>query len=178
MDRKGMIHLYIGNGKGKTTAATGLAIRALGRNLNVLYSQFLKNSDTGEKNILENFPGKVLFFRPAQRHKKFLWDMNEKELAETKEDISKGWEKIKTEFCSGSFDVVILDEILDCLQNDLLDPQQVMKDIMDRPEWVEVVCTGRDAPKAFYEAADYITRMNSVKHPYDRGIKARYGIEY
>jgi len=178
MDRKGMIHLYIGNGKGKTTAATGLAIRALGWDLKVLFAQFLKNSCTGEKNILESFPGKAFFFRPFQRHSKFLWNMNEKELSETREDIRNGWEKIKVQISSGNFDVVILDEILDCIQNGLLDPQTVLNDIAERPEGVEIVCTGRDAPEAFYEAADYITVMNSVKHPYDKGIKARYGIEY
>lgn len=178
MERKGMIHLYIGNGKGKTTAATGLAIRAVGWNLRVLFAQFLKNSCTGEKNILESFSGRVLFFRPAQRHKKFLWDMTGEELAETKEDIFNAWEKLRIHIQSGEFDVVILDEILDCIQNNLIDPKVVLKDITERPAGVEIVCTGRDAPKSFYDAADYITVMNSVKHPYERGIKARYGIEY
>lgn len=179
MDRKGLIHLYIGDGKGKSTAATRLAIRALGRNLNVFFAQFLKTSDTGEKNILEErFPGKLLFFRPAQRHNKFLWNMNEKEFSETKEDILNGWAKIKTEILSGKYDIVILDEILDCIQCNLLDSREVLQDIKQRPYWVEIVCTGRDAPNTFYEAADYITKMGSLKHPYDRGIKARCGIEY
>lgn len=178
MKRNGMLHLYIGNGKGKTTAATGLAIRALGWNLNVLFAQFLKTSDTGEKSAFESFAGKLQFFRPEQRHNKFLWNMTKNELLETKEDIQRGWQKIRTEILSGSYDVVILDEILDCIQCELLNPQQVLKCILERPNNVEIVCTGRDAPKSFYEAADYITRMSSEKHPYDRGIKARYGIEY
>ncbi|NLM10434.1 MAG: cob(I)yrinic acid a,c-diamide adenosyltransferase [Clostridiaceae bacterium] len=178
MDRKGMIHLYIGNGKGKTTAAIGMAIRALGWNMNVLFAQFLKTTSTGERNILDNFPEKLLFFRLIQRHSKFLWNMTEKELSETKEDILRGWRKIRTEIFSGNYDIVILDEILDCIQCDLLDLREVLKDISERPAKVEIVCTGRDAPKDFYEAADYITKMGSLKHPYDRGIKARCGIEY
>lgn len=177
-DRKGMIHLYIGNGKGKTTAATGLAIRALGWNFNILYAQFLKTSNTGEKNILESFPEKIHFFRPRQRHGKFLWNMTEKEIQETKEDILHGWEEIKTEMYSGKYEVIILDEVLDCVQNNLLDSDRVLKDLLERPAGTEIVCTGRDAPRSFYEAADYITRMDSVKHPYNSGVKARCGIEY
>ncbi|HEY8421457.1 MAG TPA: cob(I)yrinic acid a,c-diamide adenosyltransferase [Thermoclostridium sp.] len=179
MDRTGMIHLYIGNGKGKTTAAAGLAIRALGRDYKVFFAQFLKTSDTGEKNILEKcFGEKLLFFRPVQRHGKFLWNMTEKELLETKEDIMNGWRIIAAELHSGKYDIVILDEILDCIQCGLLESNEVLSDIIKRPANVEVVCTGRDAPAAFYEASDYITKMCSLKHPYDRGIKARYGIEY
>lgn len=179
MGRKGMIHLYIGDGKGKTTAATGLAIRALGRNLNVLYAQFLKTSDTGEKFILEKyFPDKLVFFRPVQRHGKFLWNMTEKEISETKEDILNGWRTITAEIHSGRHDIVILDEILDCIKCGLLDSDEVLNDIKKRPAHVEIVCTGRDAPECFFEAAGYVTRMGSLKHPYDRGIKARCGIEY
>jgi ATP:corrinoid adenosyltransferase len=84
---QGMIHLYIGNGKGKTTAAAGLAVRALGAGLKVFFVQFLKNTVTGEKNILEKFTGKLYFFRPNQRHPLFLWKMTEKQLAETQEDL-------------------------------------------------------------------------------------------
>ena len=149
MDRKGLIHLYIGNGKGKTTAATGLAVRALGRDLDVLFAQFLKTSNTGEKNILEGFPGKLLFFRPAQRHNRFLWDMTENELSETKEDIVGGWREIRSGIFSGNYDVVILDEILDCIMCGLLDSREVLKDILERPGNVEIVCTGRDARRHF-----------------------------
>lgn len=178
MNRQGMIHLYIGNGKGKTTAATGLAVRALGHDLSVLFAQFLKNTNTGEKNILEGFPDRLLFFRPFQRHGKFLWNMTENELSETKEDIFTGWGRIKTEILSGNYDIVVLDEILDCVQNDLIESKEVLEGLLKRPSKVEIICTGRDAPRSFYEVADYITRMHSERHPYNRGIGSRYGIEY
>ncbi len=172
-----MIHLYIGNGKGKTTAAAGLAVRALGRGLKVLFAQFLKNRDTGEKLFLEKFPD-MLFFRPDQRHHVFLWNMTEEQLNDTKEDILKGWLSLKGEIFSKHWDVVILDEILDVIHNGLILESEVLELIINTPSGVEIVCTGRDASGIFREKSDYITHMEAVKHPYCIGIAARRGIEY
>ncbi|NLN65990.1 MAG: cob(I)yrinic acid a,c-diamide adenosyltransferase [Clostridiaceae bacterium] len=178
MERQGRLHLYIGSGKGKTTAAAGLTIRALGHDMKVLFAQFLKNLETGENIILEGFTDKLCFFRPVQHHTKFLWNMTEQELAQTKEDIRRGWEHLRQQMQTGLWDLIVLDEILDCIQCQLLEEEDILKTIKERPEKVEVVCTGRNASQAFYNIADYISVINAVKHPYDEGIKARRGIEY
>lgn len=178
MERHGMIQVYIGDGKGKTTAAVGLTIRALGCNLKVLFAQFLKSGQTGEKIILETFQDKLLFFRPKQRHQQFLWEMTAEELAWTKEDIELGWEILKSEIFSGKWDIVVLDEILDCIQNHLLSEEEILKTVKERPEKVEIVITGHQAPQSFYEIADYISQIDAVKHPFNKGVPARRGIEF
>lgn len=178
MDTTGLVHLYIGNGKGKTTSAVGLAIRALGNNLNVLFAQFLKNTETGEKIIFEQFNEQLYFFRPTQQYSKFLWNMTKEELSRTKEDLNKGWQHIKSEINTGNWDVVVLDEILDCIQNGLLEEADIIKTIVQKPKNIELVLTGRSAKNSFYEIADYISMIDEVKHPFKKGIQARRGIEY
>jgi cob(I)alamin adenosyltransferase len=170
-----LIHLYIGSGKGKTTAAVGLAIRAAGRGMRVLFCQFLKAVDSGELAILESIR-EVRVFRPSMRHKGFLWNQDEKELAETGEDIRKGWSDFKSIIRDEVFDVIILDEVLDLISSRYLGVDDILETVSeDSPEFV---LTGRDAPSALIETADYVTRMEAVKHPYRRGIPARKGIEY
>jgi len=178
MEGQGMLHLYIGDGKGKTTAAVGLSIRALGRDMKVLFAQFLKNSETGEKLILEQFPEKLCFFRPVQRHKGFLWDMTPKQLDETAEDIRSGWGFLKEEIMSGKWDMVVLDEVLDCVSCCLITEDEILETIIKRPPGVEIVCTGRNASGKFRDKADYISLIEAVKHPYEKGFAGRRGIEY
>lgn len=178
MERQGMVHLYIGSGKGKTTAAAGLTIRALGQDLKVLFAQFLKNTETGEKKFLQAFPDKLLFFRPVQRHSAFLWNMTIDELKQTKEDIELGWESLKKQIQAGLWDLIVLDEILDCIPNHLLEEKDILKAITERPPKVEIVCTGRGASQAFYDIADYISMIDAVKHPFNQGMQARRGIEF
>lgn len=178
MERHGMLHLYIGNGKGKTTAAVGLALRAMGSGFNVLFAQFLKSADTGEKRILEQFPDKLCYFRPKQRHSTFLWNMTQKQLDETKEDISTGWCFLKQEILSPRWNLIVMDEILDTIQCRLLPEEDVIQAIENRPQDVEIVCTGRNASSNFREKADYISWVEALKHPYEKGIKGRRGIEF
>ncbi|NLO40317.1 MAG: cob(I)yrinic acid a,c-diamide adenosyltransferase [Ruminiclostridium sp.] len=178
MEKQGMLHLYIGNGKGKTTAAVGLTIRALGQGFRVLFAQFLKNTQTGEKTILEGYPNKLLFFRPNQRHNTFLWNMTEEQLEQTRDDILLGWESLKQQMQTGGWDLVVLDEILDCIQCNLLAEEDVFKAIAGRPCGVEVVLTGRNASQAFCGLADYISVIDAFKHPFTKGIPARRGIEF
>ncbi|HAA24971.1 MAG TPA: ATP:corrinoid adenosyltransferase [Ruminiclostridium sp.] len=175
---KGMIHLYIGNGKGKTTAAVGLAIRALGAGLKVFFVQFLKNTITGEKNIMEKFSGSLYFYRPEQRHTMFLWKMTEKQLAETKEDIHAGWRHIREEILFGKWDVVVLDEVLDVISSSLLPEEDITDVLIKKPGKTEIICTGRDAPDSLRNLADYISLIEKVRHPFDKGVCARHGIEY
>lgn len=178
MEKQGFMHLYIGNGKGKTTAATGLAVRALGHGFSVLFAQFLKNTQTGEKKVLEGFGDKLLFFRPEQRYSAFLWDMTDEQLAQTKEDIRRGWERLKQQIQTGLWDLVVLDEILDCIQCGLLAEEDILKAVAGRPGKTEIVLTGRNASQAFCDLADYISVIEAVKHPYAKEIPARRGIEF
>jgi len=175
---QGLIHLYIGDGKGKTTAAVGLAVRALGTGLKILFVQFLKNTITGEKNIMEKFTEKLCFYRPKQRHSLFLWKMTEKQLTETKEDILAGWRYVREEILSGKWDVVVLDEVLDAIGNGLLLEEDILDTLIKKPGKTEIICTGRDAPDSLRNLADYISLVEKVKHPYDKGVCARNGIEY
>ncbi len=178
MEKQGMLHLYMGNGKGKTTAAVGLAVRALGQGFRVLFAQFLKNTQTGEKTIFEGCGDRLLFFRPYQRHSAFLWNMTDEQLSQTREDIQLGWESLKQQIQTGLWDLVVLDEILDCIQCTLLSEEDVLKAITGRPCKVEVVLTGRKASQAFCGLADYISVIDAVKHPFTKGIPARRGIEF
>lgn len=171
-----MIHIYIGDGKGKTTAAIGLAIRNIGSGGKVLFAQFLKNLETGESNILKSLDGLVLK-RPCMRHKKFIWHMSRFELEETKEDILRGFNDISEIINKGDFSLAVLDEVLDIISCDFLE-EQVLISLLESHPGTEFVLTGRDASEKIKTFADYITVMKKEKHPFDRGIKARKGIEY
>ena len=170
-----MIHIYIGDGKGKTTAAIGLAIRNLGCKGTVLFAQFLKNSGSGEMNILTKLDG-MTFYRPMMRHKGFIFDLDDDKFKEIKEDIGKGFGKIK-DIMENKFSLVVFDEVLDVIDMGFLSEEDVIA-VFDKFHATEFVITGREATQAIKEKADYITVMKKEKHPYDIGINAREGIEY
>ncbi|NLJ70591.1 MAG: cob(I)yrinic acid a,c-diamide adenosyltransferase [Clostridiaceae bacterium] len=173
----GKIHLYAGDGKGKTTAAVGLVVRAAGYGLRVMFIQFLKYGDSSELKVLQNLPNvKVLSGMPTQ---KFTFVMNEEEKAETKswceshlmQGISAADEK--------EIDVLILDEALGALSTGMLSEQVLLDFLNKKPETLEVVLTGRDPSQALIEIADYYSEIHAVKHPYNtEKLMARPGIEY
>lgn len=171
-----MVQLYIGDGKGKTTASIGQAIRAAGWGGKVLFVQFLKTSQTGEKSIIESLSC-IEFKRPIMRHASFIWNMDEKELKETMEDIIQGFNNVKNMVIAGDYSMVVLDEILDCLECGFLSYDYVISLFKEKPE-IEYILTGRKASDTILRYADYITEMAKVKHPFDSGIAARRGIEY
>jgi len=170
-----MIHLYTGNGKGKTTAALGLAIRAFGWGKKVLFSQFLKSAETGESIFLSGQEG-IDFFRPHMRNRGFIWNMDSRAVEETKEDILNGLNEIKKLIHAGNYSVIVLDEVLDAIECGFL-PEEAVLEIINSKD-AEYILTGRQASDKLKEKADYITNMVKEKHPYDRGIKARKGIEF
>lgn len=173
----GLIHIYTGEGKGKTTAAIGLTVRAAGNGLKVLFAQFLKGGEeSGELRVLEGLSDKIEIIRFDQRHPIFFKkgdtrDGLKKAIAEAIDVVS---EKIK----SGKYDLIILDEISNIAAQGLADVNTLIDIIKKRPEDVEIVLTGRGAPQELIEIADYVTEMKPVKHPFFKGIKARKGIEY
>lgn len=182
----GLVHVYTGDGKGKTTASLGLALRAVGNNLRAHMIQFLKSGFTGELYsskklgfIIEQFGVDAL--EEKQRH---LQEFSDKTGAfvfqpDIKEKVAaiEGWEHAKKVIQSGDYDVVILDEINCVLEKGLIPLGEVLETVKNHGK-VELVLTGRDAPKELIEAADYASVVNRVKHPWQKGIKARKGVEY
>jgi cob(I)alamin adenosyltransferase len=174
--RQNFLHLYIGEGKGKTTSAVGMAIRAAGWNWSVLFCQFLKSADTGELMIMKGLKDRITLFRPAMRHKGFLWNQTPQQLEETRADLKQGLNQIMEMVENQSFDMIVMDELLDVLHTGLIPESHICSLIYQNPsEWV---LTGRTASETLMNQADYITRMEPVRHPFQKGLKARQGIEY
>ncbi|MEM3395921.1 MAG: cob(I)yrinic acid a,c-diamide adenosyltransferase [Thermoplasmata archaeon] len=168
---KGYIQVYTGDGKGKTSAALGLAVRALGRGKKVCIVQFMKGMETGEVLFFERIPGIVIQqFGSGEFVKTAIEE--EKKLAHQALDHAR------EQMVSGSFDVIILDEINVAMDLQLLEVPAVMEFLKQKPERVEVVLTGRNAPKEILEIADLVTEMREVKHYYKKGVEAREGIEF
>lgn len=170
----GLIHLYCGDGKGKTTAALGLALRAAGSGRKVLLLQFLKDGKSSEFAALGSVPG--IETVPQKRAFGFTWTLTEEEKAEAR-DYYTGL--LETAFArAGDFDLLVLDEALGACAAGLLEEKRLLELLRGRPEDLEAVLTGRGPSQALLDAADYVTEMKKVKHPYERGVPARPGIEY
>jgi cob(I)alamin adenosyltransferase len=171
---KGYVQLYTGNGKGKTTAALGLALRAAGNGLSVLFLQFMKGADDyGEIAGLALLGAKV-------RHVQTGRDVLIRKGEATEEDMRlarEGWARAERAIREKEADLVVLDEINCAVDFGLLPAGPVLAALASKPDGVEVVLTGRNAPGAFVEAADLVTEMREVKHYYAKGVSARAGIE-
>lgn len=170
-----MIELYTGDGKGKTTAATGLALRAAGSGLRVVFSQFMKGNDTGEIPVLNTIP-RVTVLR-SQKRFGFYATLTEAEKEELHNIHDGILERILDLVEQGSCDVVILDEITYPAACKLISIEKLQR-LLTFGQKVELVLTGRDPADFMVECADYITEMNAVRHPYEKGVAARKGIEY
>ena len=173
---KGLIHVYYGNGKGKTTAALGLALRACGCDKKVVLVQFLKDSNTGELEPLCSLPGITVLRGTAA--KKFVRSMTPAELEETKTIQNRNLSEALKLVGNGDCDLLILDEALDAFQLGLLDEALFMGLVRGKPAHLEPVITGPRPEAAAIDAADYVTEMVKIKHPYDCGISARRGVEF
>jgi cob(I)alamin adenosyltransferase len=174
----GLIHIYIGDGKGKTTAAIGLSVRTKGRKNRVIFSQFLKGEDTGELISLSTLNIKII----RQKHNfGFTFKMDENTKKSCKEEQRRILKDVESEISQwGEItqgDIVIFDEVLGALETDMLDDKEFHKFIEKKDPKLELVLTGRNCPGWLLEIADYVTEMKKIKHPYDKGIKARIGIE-
>ena len=174
MTERGMVHIYCGDGKGKTTAAIGLAARASGSGKPVVVLRFLKGARSGELDSLRLLPGVSIVDGPESV--KFLFRMTEEE----KTDYKRLCCELFGEAC-GKCErggLLVLDEALDAVDTGMLPEARLLDFLKNRPEGLEVVLTGRDPSEALFEQADYVTRMVKVKHPYDSGVQARRGIEF
>ena len=171
---KGLVQVYTGDGKGKTSAAFGLALRAIGRGLKVYVIQFIKGGfDYGELHIADKLPN---FKLAAFGRGKFITDVSTSgEDARLAQEALKLAIKIVKE---GEYDIVILDEVNVALSLKLVRTNDVLKLIETKPKHVELVLTGRNAPAKLVEVADLVTEMREVKHPYAKGVQPRKGIEF
>lgn len=173
MGHEGLIHIYTGDGKGKTSAAVGLAARAAGSGLRVLFVQFLKGRATGEIESLERLGVHTV---RSQQVTKFIPYMNEQERTECRMAQQECLREARNGLAV--YDVVILDEAIGAAQTGMVALAELEDMLRTKPTGVELVLTGRDAPETLVELADYVSDIKAVKHPYDRGIQARKGIEY
>lgn len=179
MLEKGLIQLYTGSGKGKTTAAFGLAIRAAGHGGKVLFYQFLKPADLmlGERVAMSKIDGiNVKAIDQPWDMKKFL--ANDEDTAKMRQRISEALAEVETAAHEQYYDVIVLDEIVFCLEQGLADFAQVESIVKNRAPNVELVLTGAGADQKLIELADLVTEMKCLKHPFDNGLPARKGIEY
>lgn len=171
---RGMVQIYTGDGKGKTTAAVGLAVRAAGRSMRSYIGQFMKGQDYGELHCVEKLGGLIEI---EQFGKKGFVHIGESPSEEDIRLAREGIRRCREKMLSGDFDIIVLDEINVAVFFKLVDVREVLKLIEERPEKVELVLTGRYAPDSFIEKADLVTEMREVKHYYTKGIGARDGIE-
>ena len=176
MREQGLVHLYYGNGKGKTTAAMGLALRALGQGKQVVIVQFLKNHVTGEIKLFEQMEHVRLFRGKAGNH--FTSSMTPEELSKTKEIHEQNFSQALELIEQGRCELLVLDEILDAVAKGLFEEKPLISLLEQRPRTLEVVLTGRKPSERVRAIADYITKMEKERHPFDSGIPAREGIEY
>jgi cob(I)alamin adenosyltransferase len=168
---RGLIQIYTGNGKGKTTAALGLAMRASGHGMKIIMIQFMKGVDSGEFSFIDKY-------HPFEIVQVSQGDCFIKPEEQLQIEANNTLDRALDEILSLKYDMVILDEIFVALHLNLLKIEQVIDLIDKKPEKLELVLTGRYAPLQIIERADLVTEMVMVKHPFTKGIAARCGIEY
>jgi len=173
-----MIHVYTGNGKGKTTASLGLAMRAAGQGFKVLVVQFMKSDTTaGEYRFIKKVLKSPVRLNIVQFGKKEFYARDRLARADY-DEAAKGISYAEKSCGDGTYDVIILDEINDALDYNLVSMQRVKQFLQDFPSDMELVLTGRNCPPAIIQVADYVTRMEGIKHPYKPGGQPRRGIDF
>lgn len=174
---QGKIHLYAGDGKGKTTASVGLTVRAAGRDFRVRFVQFLKSGNSAELKILRSLPTVTVV--SGQKVNKFTFQMTDEEKQITK-DVNHGyWTDAVEAVNNGEVDFLVLDEALGSIHTGLLNEDEVIEFLKNKPADVEVVLTGRDPSDKMIEVADYYSEICARKHPYEtEELPARAGIEF
>jgi len=178
-EQRGYIQIYTGNGKGKTTASLGLAMRALGRNWKVLVIMFTKGGDNyGELNSFRNLSPDIqnnLTIEQAGLNR-IIYAHNKNE--DDEKEIKRGWEIAKKAIQNNEYQLIILDEINIAIDMKIIDIDEVVEVLKNKPDSMEIVMTGRNAHKKAIEIAHLVSRIEPVKHYWDKGIVARQGIEF
>ena len=173
-DEKGLLVVHTGAGKGKTTAALGMAIRCLGHGMKVAVVQFIKGAiDTAEERILKSFGGQVVFLRMGEG---YTWETQDRE--RDKAVAQEAWAEVENFLQDSTFGMVVLDELNIAIHHEYVSLAQVLKAVAQRPPMLHVVITGRGAKSELIEAADLVSEMKMIKHPFKAGIKAQKGVEF
>lgn len=172
-DKTGLIHLYCGDGKGKTTAAVGQAVRCAGGGGRVLFFQFLKGNASGERAVLRAADGIELWDGPDDM--KFVWNMTDREKAAACRYYTDKFRELCA--ASGEFDMLVLDEVVPAMKYDFVRRDELFEFLRSKHEGLEVVMTGREPERRLVEMSDYVTEMKKIKHPFDRGTAMRKYIE-
>ena len=173
---KRLVHVYYGNGKGKTTCALGLALRASGCGLKVVIVQFLKDMATGELSQLQSLDSiRVIRGKAAPR---WVKNMTPEQIEETRQIHNENLRLAMDLVEAGECDMLVLDECLDALSLGVLDESLFRELLYEKPEGLELVITGHAPIQWVMDKADYITEMRKERHPYDKGVRARRGIEF
>lgn len=174
MAEKGLIHIYTGEGKGKTTSAIGLALRSRSRDKRILFAQFFKEiDDHSELSLLDQLGVKIMVF-DAIKSPFFYPSLDRTNL---RDEAKKALNVLQEIMSTNAFDLVILDEFICLVSEDVISESEAITFLLRKPIALELVLTGRGATERIMAEADYVTYMKHIKHPYDRGIKARKGIE-
>ncbi len=171
-----MIHIYYGDGKGKSTAAIGLAVRAAGSRMKVMFVQFLKTEFSGERHTLSHTENITLSFVPVEL--KFTYEMDETEKAKAAKLFQSIFDENVTKALTQKYDMIVLDEIFSAIEAGMVSENEVYSFVSNAPKNLEVVLTGHNPSERILALADYITEMKKVRHPYDNGVQARFGIEF
>lgn len=169
-----MLHIYCGDGKGKTTCAMGLAVRAAGHGRKVVVAQFLKGGNSGERAVLEALPTVTCI--PVPETIKFVFAMTDAEKEQTRAQMTAAFTQAAQ--LARNADLLVLDELCGAISTGMVPLADVLDFLDSRPEGLEVVITGRDPAPELVERADYITEMRKLRHPFDKGIDAREGVEW
>jgi len=173
-DEKGLLVVHTGAGKGKTTAALGMAIRCLGHGMKVAIVQFIKGAiDTAEERILKSFGDQVVFLRMGEG---YTWETQNRE--RDKAVAQEAWVEVEKFLQDPTFGMVVLDELNIAIHHEYVFLEQVLKAVAQRPPMLHVVITGRGAKPDLIEAADLVSEMKMIKHPFRKGIKAQKGVEF
>lgn len=173
----GLVQIYCGEGKGKTTAAIGQGIRAVGKGLKVIMIQFLKGGSSSELKTLAKLEPEFKVFR-FEKARGFFHELSYNDKEELKMEIANAMKFARKIYDTKECDILILDEILGVIENNILTEDQIISFIEGKPTSMELILTGRKLPSTVASKADYISEILAVKHPFEKGIGAREGIEY
>ncbi len=174
MQNRGLIQIYVGDGKGKTTAAVGSAVRAAGADKKVAFVQFLKSNAGNERKILSKIDNITLFDAPESVP--FFFQMNAAQQKDYRIMQNNTFDEAALN--ASRYDMLILDEVLDTVDLGIIDANKVLSFMRSKPQNLELILTGHRADESFITLADYVSEVRALKHPFDKGVPARLGIEY
>lgn len=173
-EEKGLLIVYTGSGKGKTTAALGMVIRSVGHGMKIAVVQFIKGAiDTAEERILKGFGEQVTFLRMGEG---YTWETQDRE--RDKRLAQAAWNRVMEFLQDSRYALIVLDELNIAIHHDYVTLEQVLEGLRQRPPMMHVVITGRGAKQELIDAADLVSEMKMIKHPFRQGIKAQAGVEF